>query len=40
MLVGLFDNLIVTTMRKGDLNPGSPHKGEQAMPLSYKTLGK
>ena len=33
-----FDNLIVTTMGEGDLNPGSPNKGGQAMPLSYKAL--
>ena len=25
-------------MGRCDLNLGSPHKGEQAMPLSYKTL--
>ncbi len=24
---------------EGDSNPGSPHKGNQAMPLSYKALG-
>lgn len=22
-----------------DLNPGSPYKGDQVMPLSYKALG-
>ena len=31
-------NSIVTIMGRCDLNLGSPHKGEQAMPLSYKTL--
>jgi hypothetical protein len=25
-------------MRESDLNYSSPHKGKQAMPLSYKTL--
>ena len=24
---------------EGDLNPGSPYKGDQVMPLSYKALG-
>ena len=24
---------------RGDSNPGSPHKWEQTVPLSYKTLG-
>ena len=35
-----FDNLIVTIMRKKNLNYDSPHKREQAMSLIYKALGK
>ena len=29
----LADNLIVTTVGMGDLNPSFPHKGEQVIPL-------
>ncbi len=29
----LVDNLIVTTVGRGDLNPSFPHKGEQVIPL-------
>jgi hypothetical protein len=35
----IFWIILVTTMGEGDLNPGSPHKGEQERPLSYNALG-
>ena len=37
--MGKYFFLIVTIMGEGDQNPGSPNKGEQGMPLSYKALG-